>query len=51
MVIGDLHVVGISLREAETQTPLTGYPNAKLPLTIALEALQSVRRQFVQDLV
>jgi hypothetical protein len=48
MVIGDLHVVGISLREAETQTPLIVYPNAKLPLTIALEGLQSVRRRYTQ---
>jgi hypothetical protein len=48
MVIDDLHVVGVSIREAKAQTPLIVYPNAKLPLTIALEGLQSVRRRYAQ---
>jgi hypothetical protein len=48
MVIDDLHVVGISLRAAKTQTPLIVYPNAKLPLAITLEGLQSVRRRYAQ---
>jgi hypothetical protein len=31
MVIDDLEVVDISIREAKTQTPLFVHPNAELP--------------------
>jgi len=42
MIIDDLDVAGVSVPEAKTQMPLIIYPNVELPLTIALQCLQSV---------
>jgi uncharacterized protein (DUF433 family) len=48
MVVNDLHIAGISAREAITQTPLISHPNATLPLMTSVEVLQAVRRRYAQ---
>jgi len=48
MIIDDLDAISVSIPEAKTQTPLIVYPNAELPLTIALQCLQSVRWRYAQ---
>ena len=48
MIIYYLYMQCLSTLPTKNDTPLIVYPNAKLPLTIALEGLQSVRRRYAQ---
>jgi len=36
MVVDDLGVIGVTVLEAKTQTPLIVYPNAPLPAPVSL---------------
>ena len=51
MIVNDLHVIGISVKPNETQTPLIVYPDAVLPFPDATQCFQAIsgwRRKIAQ---
>lgn len=48
MVIGDLHVVGITIIKAETDTPLVVDTNRVLAIAVRAKAMEPVAWRYTQ---